>query len=89
MFDRMPAPLLGITPDLTLSSRNRDGTLSNLVEPHQRLIHKALSGSNLRRSDLGVRTVPTLRYRFDGREILVVAIAIAKEKERLESSSFA
>jgi hypothetical protein len=53
------------------------------------LVHKSLTSADLGRSDLGIRTIATFCYRFNGRKVLVVSIAVAEEKERFETSSIA
>ena len=61
--------------------------LADLIQPLQGLIHQILACSDLCRSYLRVGTIASLGGPFDRREILVVAVAVAKKEESLETSS--
>src|SRR5438034_1145512 len=54
----------------------------HLVNPNQRRVHHLFPGANLHRRHRVVGAVATLGRGFNGREILVVAVAVA-EKEKL------
>src|SRR3989442_8982915 len=54
----------------------------HLVNPNERRVHHLFPGANFRRCHRVVGAITTLGRGFDGREILMVAVAVAK-KEKL------
>src|SRR5439155_25330154 len=73
------------TLDQKWSMGNSDLSLDfpeHLVNPNQRRVHHLLPGANFRRRHRIVGAVATLGHGFNGREVLMVAVAVA-EKEKL------
>src|SRR5436190_15302720 len=73
------------TLDQKWSIGNSDLSLDfpeHLVNPNQRRVHHLLPGANFRRRHRIVGAVATLGHGFNGREVLMVAVAVA-EKEKL------
>src|SRR5437870_12177752 len=60
----------------------------HLVKPDQGAIHHLLAGADGDWGDFVVGAVTTLRDRFDGGKVLVVAVAVAEEKELLNPRTF-
>ena len=57
----------------------------HLINPDQGRVHHLLSGPEFRRRHCLVSAIATFGGRFNGGEILMVAVAIAKEEKLLHS----
>ena len=62
---------------------------AHLIEPLEGGIHHGFTCSYFCRGDLRVCAVSTFCGPFDGREVLVVSVAIAKEEQVLGTRTFA
>src|SRR5947207_911691 len=67
------------------SPARREG---HLINPEQRRIHHLLAGADGYRRNRIVSAITAFGHSLDGWEVLVVAIAIAKEKELLHPGTF-
>ena len=74
-------------PSTSTTKSHRKHDLTDLIEPLQSLIHQILTSPDLRRGHLGISTVPPLGSRLDRREVLMIPIAVPKEKTTLHPGS--